>query len=300
MASRRRFVLKNLSSFWAAGWSRLASANSNPRMAAPVALGSTLGIAEAASASGMSVLIIDLDPQANASSGLGVWNATPSIDDVLAEARAGSATEAICRSHWPDDGPRPDLVPGSHLLAGREALLAADPVGAQDRLRLSMAGVNHDLVLIDCPPSLGLLCINGLFAAERALIVTEPAAWAADGVDLMHNTVERVAGRLGAPRLAGVIVNRVGRTRDNRYWCEQLQDRFGELVLPQIQLRAAIAEASGQSTCLRSLGKRPGAAEAAGQFDELWNSLNEAQTADLGSGGLPPSAEHSAPDTIDL
>ena len=260
----------------------------------------TLGIAEAASASGMSVLIIDLDPQANASSGLGVWNATPSIDDVLAEARAGSATEAICRSHWPDDGPRPDLVPGSHLLAGREALLAADPVGAQDRLRLSMAGVNHDLVLIDCPPSLGLLCINGLFAAARALIVTEPAAWAADGVDLMHNTVERVAGRLGAPRLAGVIINRVGRTRDNRYWCEQLQDRFGELVLPQIQLRAAIAEASGQSTCLRSLGKRPGAAEAAGQFDELWNSLNEAQTADLGSGGLPPSAEHSAPDTIDL
>tara|TARA_B100001167_G_C16713869_1_gene277799 strand:- start:493 stop:843 length:351 start_codon:yes stop_codon:yes gene_type:complete len=116
----------------------------------------------------------------------------------------------------------------------------------------------------------------------------------------MHNTVERVAGRLGAPRLAGVIINRVGRTRDNRYWCEQLQDRFGELVLPQIQLRAAIAEASGQSTCLRSLGKRPGAAEAAGQFDELWNSLNEAQTADLGSGGLPPSAEHSAPDTIDL
>ena len=260
----------------------------------------TLGIAEAASASGMSVLIIDLDPQANASSGLGVWNATPSIDDVLAEARAGSAAEAICPSQWPDDGPRPDLVPGSHLLAGREPLLAADPVGAQDRLRLSMAGVNHDLVLIDCPPSLGLLCINGLFAAERAVIVTEPAAWAADGVDLMHNTVERVAGRLGAPRLAGVIVNRVGRTRDNRYWCEQLHDRFGELVLPQIQLRAAIAEASGQSTCLRSLGKRPGAAEAAGQFDELWNSLNEAQTADLGRGGLPPSAEPSAPDTIDL
>jgi chromosome partitioning protein len=259
----------------------------------------TLGIAEAASASGMRVLVIDLDPQANASSGLGVWNATPSIDDVLAEARAGSANDAICRSNWPEEGPQPDLVPGSLLLAGREPLLAADPVGAQDRLRLSLAGVDHDLVLIDCPPSLGLLCINGLFAAERAVIVTEPAAWAADGVDLMHNTIERVAGRLGAPRLAGVVVNRVGRTRDNRYWCEQLHDRFGDLVLPQIQLRAAVAEASGQSTSLRALGKRPGAAEAVSQFDDLWNSLAETRTVEPSSREPLQSPEPSMPSTID-
>ena len=185
------------------------------------------------------------------------------------------------------------------MLAGREPLLAADPVGAQDRLRLSLAGVDHDLVLIDCPPSLGLLCINGLFAAERAIIVTEPAAWAADGVDLMHNTVERVAGRLGAPQLAGVVVNRVGRTRDNRYWCEQLQDRFGDLVLPQIQLRAAIAEASGQSTSLRALGKRPGAAEATMQFDELWKSLNKDAVTDLPQDVSQRSAEPSTPTTID-
>jgi chromosome partitioning protein len=259
----------------------------------------TLGIAEAASASGMRVLVIDLDPQANASSGLGVWNATPSIDDVLAEARAGSVNDAICRSNWPEEGPQPDLVPGSHLLASREPLLAADPVGAQDRLRLSLAGADHDLVLIDCPPSLGLLCINGLFAAERAVIVTEPAAWAADGVDLMHNTIERVAGRLGAPRLAGVVVNRVGRTRDNRYWCEQLHDRFGDLVLPQIQLRAAIAEASGQSTSLRALGKRPGAAEAVGQFNDLWNSLAETRTVEPSSREPLQSPEPSMPSTID-
>jgi len=259
----------------------------------------TLGIAEAASASGMRVLVIDLDPQANASSGLGVWNATPSIDDVLAEARAGSVNDAIRPSNWPEDGPQLDLVPGSHLLAGREPLLAADPVGAQDRLRLSLAGVDHDLVLIDCPPSLGLLCINGLFAAERAVIVTEPAAWAADGVDLMHNTIERVAGRLGAPRLAGVVVNRVGRTRDNRYWCEQLHDRFGDLVLPQIQLRAAIAEASGQSTSLRALGKRPGAAEAASQFSELWDSLSEVRTLNPASEEPLQSDQPSMPSTID-
>ena len=241
----------------------------------------TLGIAEAAAASGNRVLVVDLDPQANASSGLGIWNGSPSIDDVMSEPRAGSAADAICASRWPEEQSRPDLIPGSHLLANREAQLAADPVGAQDRLQLALAGIDYDLVIIDCPPSLGLLSINGLFAAERTVIVTEPAAWAADGVDLMHNTVERVAGRLGRPKLAGIVVNRVGRTRDNRYWCEQLQERFNGLLLPQIQLRAAVAEASGQSTTLRALGKRPGAAEAASQFDALWGSLNSRPGLDV-------------------
>ena len=58
----------------------------------------TLGIAEAAAASGLRVLVVDLDPQANASSGLGIWNGSPSIDDVMSEPRAGSAADAICAS----------------------------------------------------------------------------------------------------------------------------------------------------------------------------------------------------------
>ena len=172
-------------------------------------------------------------------------------------------------------------------------------MGAQDRLKLALAGITHDLVLIDCPPSLGLLSINGLFAAERAVIVTEPAAWAADGVDLMHNTVERVAGRLGNPKLAGIVVNRVGRTRDNRYWCEQLQERFDGLLLPQIQLRAAVAEASGQSTTLRALGKRPGAAEAAAQFDALWMALDNRQGPDVSKQQLDDLPHTSTATTIE-
>ena len=259
----------------------------------------TLGIAEAAAASGLRVLVVDLDPQANASSGLGIRNGSPSIDDVMSEPRAGSAADAICASRWPEEEPRPDLIPGSHLLANREPQLAAARVGAQDRLKLALAGITHDLVLIDCPPSLGLLSINGLFAAERAVIVTEPAAWAADGVDLMHNTVERVAGRLGNPKLAGIVVNRVGRTRDNRYWCEQLQERFDGLLLPQIQLRAAVAEASGQSTTLRALGKRPGAAEAAAQFDALWMALDNRQRPDVSKQQLDDLPHTSTATTIE-
>ena len=232
-----------------------------------------LGIAEAACASGLSVLVVDLDPQSNASAGLGVWNGSPNVDDALADPTPGAVLSAITDARWPPDGPCPQLVPGSYALASREPQMAADLVGAQDRLRIALAGANHDLVLIDCPPSLGLLCINGLFAADRALVVTEPAAWAADGVDLMRSTVSRVAQRQGTPTIAGVVLNRVGRTRDNAYWSQQLAERFGAELLPPVPQRAAIAEASGQSQPLRALGRRPGAPEAVLAFDELWADL---------------------------
>lgn len=232
-----------------------------------------LGIAEAACAWGLSVLVVDLDPQSNASAGLGVWNGSPSVDDALADPTPGAALAAVVDARWPLDGPCPQLVPGSYALASREPQMAADLVGAQDRLRIALAGVNHDLVLIDCPPSLGLLCINGLFAADRALVVTEPAAWAADGVDLMRSTISRVAQRQGTPTVAGVVLNCVGRTRDNAYWAQQLAERFGAELLPPIPQRAAIAEASGQSLPLRALGRRPGAPEAVQAFDDLWVDL---------------------------
>ncbi len=242
-----------------------------------------LGLAEAACAAGRSVLVVDLDPQANASAGLGVWNATPNIDTVLADtvladtvlADAGPAAvlKAVTQTGWPADGPRPELVPGSYALANREPQMAADPVGAQDRLRIALAGASHDVVLIDCPPSLGLLCINGLFAADRAVIVTEPAAWAADGVDLIRSTIKRVAQRQGTPTLAGIVLNRVGRTRDNTYWAQQLVERFGSEMLSPVPQRAAIAEASSQSLPLRVLGRRAGAPEAVQAFDELWADL---------------------------
>lgn len=232
-----------------------------------------LGVAAAAAALGRRVLVVDLDPQANASAGLGVWGASPTIDDVLAADRAGAAVDAVVASAWPDDGPRPDLVPGDPRLSNREPLLATDPLGAQDRLRMALAGVPHDLVLIDCPPSLGLLCVNALFAADAAVIVTEPAAWAADGVDLMSGTIAQVAARRGAPSQAGIVVNRLGRTRDHTYWNGELLERFGDQLLGTVRQRAAIAEASGQSLPLRALRSRSGAPEAAAEFDALYRTL---------------------------
>ncbi len=234
-----------------------------------------LGVAEAASAAGRQVLVVDLDPQANASAGLGVWDATTTIDDVMSTNQTGSAKAAITQTAWPTDNSRPVLIPGDPRLASREPQLAADPLGAQDRLRMAMTGIDHDLVLIDSPPSLGLLCMNALFAADYALIVTEASAWAADGVDLMKGTISQIAARRDGPELIGIVINRCGRTRDHKYWIDQLVQRFGDLLLPTVSMRAAVAEAAGQSLPLKALGSRQGAAAAVTEFATMYDALQE-------------------------
>jgi chromosome partitioning protein len=254
-----------------------------------------LGLAAAAARSGVRVLVVDLDPQANATSGLAVWEPAATMDDVLATDAPGSVRKVIEPAGWDadsfPDGGVPDVAPSSPLLAQREPQLANDPIGAQDRLGIAMEGIDHDLVLIDCPPSLGLLTVNGLFAADRALVVTEPAAWARDGVEQVLRTIARVGQRRAAPlEVAGIVVNRLGRTRDARYWAEQLADDYPDAALPPIELRAAVAESAAQSQPLYALGNRPGAAEAIAQFEAL-------AAAAL---GLPADRFAPAVETVDL
>jgi chromosome partitioning protein len=241
-----------------------------------------LGLASAAAHRGRRVLVVDLDPQANATTGLGVWEPGATVDRALEGDRPGVLTEIVCRAGWPgDDGLVPEVAPSSPVLAAREPQLVVDPIGAQDRLQVAMEGLDHELVIIDCPPSLGLLTVNGLFAADRALIVTEPAAWASDGVQQILRTVQRIEQRrAGALGVAGISVNRLGRTRDARYWHAQLLDQYGELVLPAVHLRAAIAEAAAQSLPIHGLGARPGAADAATEFDALLDRILPAGVPD--------------------
>lgn len=231
----------------------------------------TLGLASAAAHAGRRVLVVDLDPQANATTGLAVWDPPVTVDRALETERPGVLADVVVSAGWTmSEGLVPDVVPSSPALAAREPQLVVDPIGAQDRLQVAMKGVDHDLVIIDCPPSLGLLTVNGLFAADRALIVTEPAAWASDGVQQVLRTVERIGQRRdGELGVAGIAVNRLGRTRDARYWLDQLVEQYPGLVLPPVHLRAAVAEAAAQSLAVHSLGTRSGAPEAAAEFDAL-------------------------------
>ena len=238
-----------------------------------------LGLASAASAGGVATLVVDLDPQGNATTGLGVFESGPGIEQVLTDDNPGGLAAVVRESAWSDEiGPPPRLLPSSPGLAVLEPQLASDPLGAQGRLALALgngAGSDHPLVLIDCPPSLGLLTVNALFAADLVLVVTEPGAWAVDGVARMFQTIERIRLRRsdGRPGVAGIVVNRLGRTRDGRYWNEQLEEAYPGRCLPPVRLRAAVAEAAAHSLPIHALGRRPGAAEAAAEFEVLLDRI---------------------------
>jgi chromosome partitioning protein len=235
----------------------------------------TLGLAAAASLAGRRVLVVDLDPQANATTGLGVFDPAHTVDHILAEERPGSSADVAVPAGWNAVvGTVPDVAPSSPSLANREPQLATDPVGAQDRLHVALEGADYDLVLVDCPPSLGLLTVNGLFGADRALVVTAPSAWASDGVGQVLTTIARVGRRRpGGLPVAGIVVNNIGRTRDASYWYDQISADYDGMVLPPIRQRAAIAEAGAQSVPVHSLGNRPGAAEAADEFSAVLREI---------------------------
>ena len=263
-----------------------------------------LGLAAVAAAAGRRVVLVDLDPQANATSGMGVWNPVATVDRALEAERPGVMSELLVPCGWDPSlfAVPPMLVPSSPALAQREPQLATDPIGAQDRLRIAMDGLDADLVLIDCPPSLGLLTVNGLFAADRAVVVTEPGAWATDGVDQILRNVTRIADRRGGvPALAGIVVNRLARTRDARYWDDQLVEAHPNAVVrPAIRLRAAVTEASAQSLPIVALA-RDGAADATAEFSAVLGALLDerpiAPVVDLA--GRPISANHAEPDATD-
>ena len=257
-----------------------------------------LGLASAAAHAGRRVLVVDLDPQANASTGLGVWSPELTVDAALEADQPGVLRKVVTASTWEvPGGTPPDVAASSPALAQREVSLTNDPIGAQDRLAVALEGLDeYDVVIVDCPPSLGLLTVNGLFAVDRALVVSEPGAWASDGVEQILRTVGRIAQRrAGALEVAGIAVNRLGRTRDARYWYEQLVETYGERVLPPIHLRAALPEAAAQSLPIHGLGHRAGAPESAAEFDEVFRRLFPA-LAPAGPASDAPTSDAPATD----
>jgi chromosome partitioning protein len=219
----------------------------------------------------LNTVLVDLDPQMNATTTVEIDETGPSVADVLNNPRRSIVNDALRKSPWSD---LLRVLPGSE---DTEAHNNPDPTAKQlARLTTAIAKVDPapDLVLIDCPPSLGQLTRSALVASDRAVLVTEPSLYAVTGVQRALEAVqkERLTHRHLQP--LGVVVNRVRpRITEHDYRLAELRDLFGPLVLnPPLPDRAAIQQAQGAAVPIHSW-PTAGAREIASMFDALLERL---------------------------
>jgi len=236
----------------------------------------TLGLAGAAMKRGLKTLLVDMDPQANASTVVDPAKVSFTINDVLADARAGILGEAVVPSGW---GQGLDLVASERALEHR-----AVPEGQGAlRLRITMQGLEqrYDLVLIDTPPNLGELTRNALAASDLALVVTEPAMFALQGAQQALEAIGVVRGYNLRLRTAGIVVNKVrAQSAEHRYRLAELALTYGDLVLqPPLPDRAVVQQATGACLPLQSWHTGP-AREVSQVYDAYLDHLMSGDVSD--------------------
>lgn len=211
----------------------------------------TVNLAASLSQHGVRVLVVDLDPQGNASTALDInhYVGIESVYNALVEEQP--MTEIVVPV---SDMPGLFCAPATIDLAGAEIELV--PLVAREQ-RLSRAIEqldlsNFDYVLIDCPPSLGLLTVNALVAGEEVLIPIQCEYYALEGLEQLLRTVELVRGHLNAQlRVSTILLTMYdGRTRLATQVAEDVRSHFGDVVLQTIiprSVRVSEAPSYGQS-----------------------------------------------------
>ncbi len=176
---------------------------------------------------GRSTLLIDLDPQGNSSSGLGINKAE--VSQTVYDVLRGSAN--IMQSLVKTQYSGLSVLPANSDLAAAEIELAARP-HREFVLKTALQSLNFEYIIIDCPPSLGLLTINGLVAAQMLIIPAQAEYYALEGLGQLLNTVKRVRSALNPSlKLLGVVVTmHDGRTSLSSAVMAELNKHFGKLL----------------------------------------------------------------------
>ncbi len=210
-----------------------------------------VNIAAALALHGSNVLVIDLDPQGNASTALDVDHrvGTPSVYNVLVEDRP------LAEIVRPVEGlPRLQCAPATIDLAGAEIELVP-LVARESRLARAIAAYDAsslDYIIIDCPPSLGLLTVNSLVAAAEVLIPIQCEYYALEGLEQLLRTVDLVKGHLNAHLVVSTILLTMydARTRLAAQVADDVRSHFGAVVLGSViprSVRVSEAPSYGQS-----------------------------------------------------
>lgn len=201
----------------------------------------------AALAATRKVLLVDLDPQANASSGLGFINPEKTVYDVLVgESSARHAAQLSSIENL-------SVLPASPDLSGAAMELDASSENMK-LLSKALIGVrpNYDIIILDSPPSIGALTLNSLAAADHLIIPLQTEYYALEGIASMVDTVERVQDNLN-PELTilGILLTMYdSRTNLSQQVADNVRQHFGKLVFDAViprSIRLAEAPSYAQS-----------------------------------------------------
>ena len=241
-----------------------------------------LGLASAALNRGLNTLVIDLDPQCDATSGL----AAPSdqgfsVAEVLQTGKVTTLKRAIVPSAWFRDRKMGVLVGSPRSLLLDNPAPSVNDVWKLEEVLVRIED-DYDLVIIDTPPSINALTRTAWVASDRVILVTEPALYSVIAADRAKKAIQEISAKL-SPRLQllGVVVNRFRpQSHEHDYRIKELKELFGDQILmPYFEERAAVQQATGAARPIHSWPAE-GAAEIAKGFDWLLaGALSELEQA---------------------
>lgn len=230
-----------------------------------------LGLASAALNKGLNTLVVDLDPQCDATSGLAASNNNnASVAEVLQSPKLATIQKAIVSSGW-HQASKMDVLVGSprSLLLDNPAPSVSDVWRLEEVL--AQLEDEYDLVIIDTPPSINALTRTAWVASDRVLIVSEPALYSVIAADRARRAINEISAKLSPRlRLLGIVVNRLRpASHEHEFRLKELKELFGDQILmPHFEERAAVQQSTGAARPIHAWPAE-GAAEIAKGFDWL-------------------------------